>query len=133
MAIVQKEPWQRAVLDDAASIIVDGGSWGRGNDMNNGKLGAAVIWADREIDRLSAVVKEYSRQLAAYEIESRSAAMRVGPFIVRPSESGAEKKEAWTMSNRERSMFYAMVFYVFFDSLKNIVGLVGRFIPEAGQ
>jgi hypothetical protein len=49
-------PWQEAVLDEAVSIIVDGGSWGRGNGMNHGKLGAAVIWADKEIAKLRARV-----------------------------------------------------------------------------
>jgi hypothetical protein len=50
------EPWQKAVLNEAVGIIVDGGDWGRGNDMNHGKLGAAVIWAEKEINRLRSLV-----------------------------------------------------------------------------
>jgi hypothetical protein len=71
-----EQPWQKATLNQAVSIIVDGGDWGRGNDMDHGKLGAAVIWADKEIDRLSRELKEYAKQLAAYELEKRSASMR---------------------------------------------------------
>ncbi len=37
------------------------------------------------------------------------------------------------MTKQERSMFYAMAFYVFFDSLGKILDLAGRFIPEAAQ
>ena len=37
------------------------------------------------------------------------------------------------MSYVERRMFYAMSFYVFFDSLGKILDLIERFIPEAGR
>jgi hypothetical protein len=35
------------------------------------------------------------------------------------------------MTTQERSMFWAMAFYVFFDSLKNITSLVERFMEAA--
>ena len=37
------------------------------------------------------------------------------------------------MSVEERRMFYAMAFYVFFDSLGKILDLIERFIPEAAR
>ena len=82
------QPWQKATLNQAVSIIVDGGDWGRGNDMDHGKLGAAVIWADKEIDRLSRELKEYAKQLAAYELEKRSASMRGVNCFATPAASG---------------------------------------------
>jgi hypothetical protein len=87
------QPWQKATLNQAVSIIVDGGDWGRGNDMDHGKLGAAVIWADKEIDRLSRELKEYAKQLAAYELEKRSASMRgVNCFATPAASGGGEHK-----------------------------------------
>ena len=47
-------PWQRAKWDEALAIICDGGDWGRGNNFDHGVLGALVIWADKEMDRLTA-------------------------------------------------------------------------------
>jgi hypothetical protein len=35
------------------------------------------------------------------------------------------------MTTQERSMLWAMAFYVFFDSLKNITSLVERFMEAA--
>jgi hypothetical protein len=35
------------------------------------------------------------------------------------------------MTTQERSMLYAMAFYVFVDSLGKILNLIERFIPEA--
>jgi len=35
------------------------------------------------------------------------------------------------MTNQERSMFYAMAFYVFFDSLNKITSLLERFMEAA--
>ena len=61
------EPWQKAILNDAVCIIVDGGDWGRGNNMDHGKLGAAVIWADKEINRLRAHVVELEQQAATLQ------------------------------------------------------------------
>jgi hypothetical protein len=87
------QPWQKATLNQAVSIIVDGGDWGRGNDMDHGKLGAAVMWADKEIDRLSRELKEYAKQLAAYELEKRSASMRgVNCFATPAASGGGEHK-----------------------------------------
>ncbi len=37
------------------------------------------------------------------------------------------------MTKQERSMFYAMAVYVFFDSLGKILDLIERFIPEAAR
>ena len=37
------------------------------------------------------------------------------------------------MDKQERAMFYAMAFYVFFDSLGKILDLIERFIPEAAR
>jgi hypothetical protein len=37
------------------------------------------------------------------------------------------------MTKQERSMFYAMAFYVFFDSLGKILDLIERFIPEGNR
>ena len=37
------------------------------------------------------------------------------------------------MTKLERSVFYAMAFYVFVDSLGKILDLAGRFIPEAAR
>lgn len=37
------------------------------------------------------------------------------------------------MTKQERSMFYAMAFYVLVDSLGKILDLAGRFIPEAAR
>ena len=47
-------PWQRAKWDEALAIICNGGDWGRGNNFDHGVLGALVIWADKEMDRLTA-------------------------------------------------------------------------------
>jgi hypothetical protein len=37
------------------------------------------------------------------------------------------------MTTQERSMLWAMAFYVFFDSLGKILDLIERLIPEAAR
>jgi hypothetical protein len=41
--------WHRKQWDDAVGIICDGGSWGRGNSFDVAKIGALMIWADKEM------------------------------------------------------------------------------------
>lgn len=70
-------PWQRAKWDEALSIICNGGDWGRGNNFDHGILGALVIWADKEMDRLAAernaARRERDSQRARAEAYSRTA------------------------------------------------------------
>ena len=42
-------------------------------------------------------------------------------------------EEGLGMTTQERSMLWAMAFYVFFDSLGKILDLIERFIPEAAR
>ena len=46
--------WQERKWDEALAVICDGGDWGRGNNFDHGVIGALVIWADGEMDRLAA-------------------------------------------------------------------------------
>lgn len=41
--------WHRNQWEAAVGIICDGGSWGRGNSFDVGKIGALMIWADKEM------------------------------------------------------------------------------------
>jgi len=88
----ENEPWQKAILNDAVSIIVDGGDWGRGNDMNHGKLGAAVIWAEKEIGRLRAgvAVMEEARKRFDTALEEARDASGINDLIVQRDEAFAE-------------------------------------------
>ena len=90
------EPWQKAILNDAVSIIVDGGDWGRGNSMDHGKLGAAVIWADKEIGRLRArvAVMEEARKRFDTALEEARDASGINDLIVQRDEAFDERDAA---------------------------------------
>jgi hypothetical protein len=96
VTVGDNEPWQKAILNDAVSIIVDGGDWGRGNSMNHGKLGVAVIWADKEIGRLRArvAVMEEARKRFDTALEEARDASGINDFIVQRDEAFAERDAA---------------------------------------
>jgi len=96
VTVGDNEPWQKAILNDAVSIIVDGGDWGRGNSMDHGKLGAAVIWADKEIGRLRArvAVMEEARKRFDTALEEARDASGINDFIVQRDEAFAERDAA---------------------------------------